>query len=348
MNLKNKKLLVPSLIILFLILIYAVSFLERNNADSNIKSFTDALWYSIVTLTTVGYGDFYPVTPAGKFVGALIIISSLGVLGFLIGQISNLVRNYMEKKKEGFYGTNFENHSVIIGWDSFAKQVADQVVSANRKLAIITNKKDDIELIYDMYGSEDVFVLFTDFSNITSFKRASVAKSSAIYINLFDDSANLVFIINMRKIYPDSNFIVTLENTELKETYLSIGVKYIISKTDIASRLVASYIFEPDVACLTEDFMATSIEEDDYDIQEYKIIENNEFIDKKYFEVFVDIKKSCNAVLLGIVKIDNEKRSVIKNPDNDVIITVGDYLILVSEGSAKHKLKTIFKVNEGV
>jgi voltage-gated potassium channel len=348
MDFRNKKFFLVILFILFLGLIYLVSVLEAGSADSNIKSFTDALWYSIVTLTTVGYGDFYPVTPAGKTVGIIIIISSLGFLGYLIGQMSNIIRNYMEKKKEGFHGTNFDNHSIIIGWDTFAKQVADQVVSANRKLAIITNKKDNIDLIYDMYGTKNVFVLFTDFSNVPSFSRASIDKASAVYLNLPDDSANLVFIINMRKLYNKTNFIVTLNNPELRETYNSLGIKYTISKTDIASRLVASYIFEPDVACLTEDFMTTSVLETDYDMQEYRVIEDNEYVNQSYFDVFVHLKKTCNAVLLGIVKIKGDERTIIKNPEHEIIVSVNDYLLLTSDGYSKGKLRKIFKVNEGV
>ena len=53
----------------YLILLVVLASVERNSQVSNIDSFQDSLWYSIVTLTTVGYGDIYPVTPIGRNIG---------------------------------------------------------------------------------------------------------------------------------------------------------------------------------------------------------------------------------------------------------------------------------------
>lgn len=58
---------------------------ESANPDSSITSFSDALWYSIVTLSTVGYGDLYPVTWPGKIIGLLFVVLSVGALAFLVG-----------------------------------------------------------------------------------------------------------------------------------------------------------------------------------------------------------------------------------------------------------------------
>ena len=58
----------------------------ENRADgSAIRSFGDALWYSLITITTVGYGDLSPVTPLGRLVGILFALSSVGILAALIG-----------------------------------------------------------------------------------------------------------------------------------------------------------------------------------------------------------------------------------------------------------------------
>lgn len=346
-NFKKVYILIP---LIYIAIITVLTLVEKDAENSNIKSFSDAIWYSIVTLTTVGYGDFYPVTPFGKFVGLAIIIGSLGLLGYLIGGISNVIRNYMEKKKEGFYGTKFDNHFVIIGWDDFAKQVAQQVVSAGHQVAIAVDNKNDIDIINELFTEHQAFVLYTDISNIESLKKLNIELASTVYINLNDDSKTLVFIINMKKVFGKCNYVVSLNNSELKETFTNIGVNHTIAKNDIASKLVASYIFEPDVAKLTEDFMTTSVSAIDYDIQEYLVTENNPYVRKDYFEVYIELKKKHNAVLLGLVKIDKEDKSrrIIKNPKEGEMIEQDDYILLVSEGSAKENLKNIFGVNEGV
>lgn len=67
----------------------AILRIEQNAADANIVDATDALWYCIVTMSTVGYGDFYPVTNQGRLVGTFIILVGVGIFGSLAGYLAN-------------------------------------------------------------------------------------------------------------------------------------------------------------------------------------------------------------------------------------------------------------------
>ena len=65
--------------------------LTEKQAGGPIQTLGDAVWYSLVTLTTVGYGDLYPVTPMGKVIGSVFLLFSLGFLSFLIGAALSLL-----------------------------------------------------------------------------------------------------------------------------------------------------------------------------------------------------------------------------------------------------------------
>lgn len=69
----------------YLLLLCALVWAERGREGALIDTLPKALWYSLVTLTTVGYGDLYPVTPAGKLIGFLFLLLSTGLLALLIG-----------------------------------------------------------------------------------------------------------------------------------------------------------------------------------------------------------------------------------------------------------------------
>ena len=85
---------------LFLVLLIALVVLEfgslgilwteRNAVDANITTADEAIWYLIVTMSTVGYGDHYPVTDAGRALGSLIIVVGVGVFGTLTGFLANV------------------------------------------------------------------------------------------------------------------------------------------------------------------------------------------------------------------------------------------------------------------
>jgi voltage-gated potassium channel Kch len=65
-------------------------YVEQDSPDANITSASDAIWYTMVTISTVGYGDQYPVTSAGRIVGALIIVIGVGIFGTFTGYLANL------------------------------------------------------------------------------------------------------------------------------------------------------------------------------------------------------------------------------------------------------------------
>ncbi len=64
--------------------------IEQYEPDANITSASDALWYVIVTISTVGYGDRFPVTNNGRLLGTFIIVIGVGIFGTFTGYLANL------------------------------------------------------------------------------------------------------------------------------------------------------------------------------------------------------------------------------------------------------------------
>jgi voltage-gated potassium channel len=63
--------------------------IEARSADANITTGGDALWWGIVTVTTVGYGDQFPVTTGGRFIGAVVLVVGVGLFGTFTGFLAN-------------------------------------------------------------------------------------------------------------------------------------------------------------------------------------------------------------------------------------------------------------------
>ena len=73
--------------------------IEEYAPNGNIKTASDALWYVIVTISTVGYGDFYATTNVGRLVGALIIVIGVGIFGTFTGYLANFFLSPPEKQQ---------------------------------------------------------------------------------------------------------------------------------------------------------------------------------------------------------------------------------------------------------
>ncbi len=334
---------------LYLILIALLPIFEKDADGSSIHTFMEAAWFSIVTLTTVGYGDMYPVTPVGKLIGLIMILCSVGLIGYIIGSLSSKIQNYMESKKLGLLGTKMSHHIVVIGWDEFGREVSNNIVRAGHKVAVVTNKKDNIDLIHDLYHDNDnVFALFADYENLEALESVNISKASCIFLNLKDDTEVLVYMLNIKNVYPNKEIVVSLNNSRLKDTFHSAGVTYVISKNDIASKLVASFIFEPEVAAFTEDIMATAIHyTHDFDMMQFRITEENLYIGKDCMHVFLDMKTRYDSIFMAVSKYENGKWVLYKNPSEELTIGEHDYIIIVSNLKSKEMIEADFGVEEG-
>ncbi|WP_045400406.1 potassium channel family protein [Vibrio hyugaensis] len=99
-----------SILLLMVVLITlgssAMLFIEGQSPEANIQTGTDALWWAFVTISTVGYGDHYPVTTGGKLLAVMVIICGVGIFGMISGLITSILtaptrqQDHRSKNKE--------------------------------------------------------------------------------------------------------------------------------------------------------------------------------------------------------------------------------------------------------
>ncbi len=345
---KKRLLLIPAAICCYLVIIALIFHFESAGQNSSIKSFFDAVWYSIVTLTTVGYGDMYPVTKAGKVLSSLLIISSLGILGYLIGKVTEHIQNMAERRKMGLDGTDFTNHAVIVGWNEFSEGVVTQLVNARKKACIITDNKDHIDIIRDRFKTERVFVIYSDLSCRDCLDKANAKEAASLMPCLGDDTKNLVFILNARKDFPQLSYIATLDNAELKDTFISAGVTYTISRNEVSSKIVASYTFEPVVARFSEELISSEAQDDDCGIQQYYIKPESNFAGSYFGDIFSSLKDKMNVIAIAVNRKTKSGYKLVKLPDNSLAINPGDYVVVMTSAMSVGSLEEAFGCSEGL
>lgn len=333
----------------YIVLVETMLYFESFDPNSSLDTFGEGVWYSIVTVTSVGYGDYVPSTIGGKMIGSIFVLMSLVSFGLFVGSLTNYYRVMNENKKLGFSGTKFDNHTVIIGWDSFARTVADQLVEVGGKVAIITTQKDNVDIIIEhFHHNKNVFVLFSEFDNFDLLKNANIKKASMVFFNGKSDTENLVHLLNFKKRYKEPKFIVMLENGDLKDTFMSAGVTYTLSKHELSAKLMASYIFEPDVAEFGEELISNAKDETEYDIMMYRVIATNPYVNAIYDNVFFELKKKYNTILVGLSTTVDGEKVLYKNPDHEIKISIGDYLLVISNGKRSPEITELFGVEEGI
>lgn len=107
-----------------------VTMFERNAADANIKSFGDALWWTTETVSTVGYGDFYPVTVPGRFVAVLLFVNGIALLSAVTATIAAKVLDYDDSTGEATEVSLGDLHHRLAAIESQLNNLVNQAANA--------------------------------------------------------------------------------------------------------------------------------------------------------------------------------------------------------------------------
>lgn len=102
---------------------------ERDAPDAVIRSFGDSIWWAVVTITTVGYGDMYPVTAVGKIIAILLIISGIAVIGILTAALASWLIEEIKAEKDSI--PNSEIMAELALLREAIKDISSKEINAN-------------------------------------------------------------------------------------------------------------------------------------------------------------------------------------------------------------------------
>jgi len=84
-------------------------------------------WWAIVTMTTVGYGDFYPATPEGRFFAVIIMFAGISLVSLLTATISSIYVAKRIREDKGLEKVNISDHIILCGWNKNAESIIDSL-----------------------------------------------------------------------------------------------------------------------------------------------------------------------------------------------------------------------------
>jgi voltage-gated potassium channel len=105
-------------------------YLVERGVNDGLPTLRHALWWAIVTLTTVGYGDISPVTPVGQAIGASLMVAGMFTLALFAGVVGHTLLNTMlSVREEQFRMSTTMHHVIVCGWDPGARMLLDAILS---------------------------------------------------------------------------------------------------------------------------------------------------------------------------------------------------------------------------
>ena len=121
-------------LIVFTILMFII-FISEQKTNSSINTLFDAIWYTLVTITTVGYGDITPHSILGRSSAMILLLAGVALFGALSGKFASFLFDRQQKKDKGLLKMNkMKNHFLICGWKPNFERILEGILLANPEI----------------------------------------------------------------------------------------------------------------------------------------------------------------------------------------------------------------------
>lgn len=302
------------------VLIYVM---EANNPDSPVNTLYDAIYWSIVTISTVGYGDITPITYEGRLVAMVVIIAGIAVLAFTTSLAVSAFTEKLDEIKETKTVddiSKLKKFYIICGYEHISKEVAKQLVKNNNRLIVL----DEDPLRIENAKSDGLIALNYDPGNIDSYKRLNIdlqRQVKAILCLRESDVENVYTTLTVRSINKEIYILSLLMKEEHRNKLLYAGVNEIIYPKELVGMIAREFVGKPVafevIHALRSDYTNINIEEI---IITPRMLRNAPLV--------ADLHNArYRVILLGVYK--KERKRFFFNPIDSTILEEGDYLVVI-------------------
>ncbi len=336
-----------TVIIFYLALSLFVFIVESGAEGASITTYPQALWYTLVTLSTVGYGDLYPVSGPGRVAGGVVILCSVGLIGYTVGKLGDQLIENNRRKFLGMNGTKFTGHYIVVGWNEVSRVVISELLSAGFNVALLTDQEKDITEIRSVFEDNRLFISFGPLEGEGSYRKLNIGEAIGAILLCDDDARTLIIVLHLREISPGLKITAYIQNSQLRKTVENAGVSYVVSPNEVIGRMIASATFEPDVTYFLEDMLSTTTADDDLDIQEYQLPAGHELAGSSFEKATEIIGGKTDARLLAYSRQVEGKWQISRNADRGHILRADDYLIVIANFNSATRLAAYLGVKQG-
>lgn len=272
-------------------------------------------WWFVVTITTVGYGDFAPGSTEGRIVAGFIMASGIGAVAIIIGKLSELIISLAHKKNKGLGIMSIKNHTLLMGYrKGSTEKVITELLENNpdEKIVLCSEEQENNPL----NNSEIVFIK-GELSSEDVLTRSNAAKARNVIVYGRDDNQTFITAFSFRDINRSAHMVCYLNNEEhqIKITKLpanDVSLNQVILPVNVF--LMAQELQDRESSTVIQQLISNLNGENLY---RFDIDDGSDF-SSNFKNVFFNMKLKYNAMALAI-----KDTEVIVNPSLSTQIRPG-------------------------
>ena len=318
-------------IILYFVTLAAVGSIGFYVIGGDQWSWIDSLYMTIITLSTVGYGEVHTLTGAGKIWSILIIIFGVSGIGALIRTLNEEFIQLELFRKNTMMKTisKLKNHYVICGYGRMGAVIAKELQEKNLEFVIIENNEQKVEII----RSKGLFCVNGDATSEETLQDARVDKAVGVAVVLDTDQDNLFVTMSMKTTNPDLFILSRCAKEDNQSKLIRAGANKVVNPYTAGGHRMAEILSKPQVE---DSISVVSPKHSDLNLtlDEISLKDLNQ-----YDGVLIkdsNIREEFDVMIVGIIKETGES---IINPAPDTILSNKYTILLMGESDKMDKFK---------
>ncbi len=296
--------------------------------------YLNALYQTVITITTVGFGEVQPLSPHGKLFTIILIGIGLGIVTYGLTQVG---RWLLEIKlleifgRRGIKGVKkLENHYIICGYGRMGSAAVERLIAEKVPFVIIDNNPEAI----DESIRKSVPFIIGDATEEEILKTAKIEKARGLAALLPTDADNLYLVLTARAMNPGLIIVSRAITEEAERKLYRAGANHVIAPYRISGRRIALHLVNPSLM----DFVDLAILKKDLELEmrEYTVPEGSPLDGHSIKDL--DIRKKTTVVVVAV----RRNGKMIINPDPELVLKAGDILLLLGENKMLERFYEIF------
>lgn len=332
MNVFQSKLYKALLLLLMVVLTGVIGYMFLSG-----DTFINALYMTMITITTVGFGTVHPLNDQEKLFTILLILMSVVIVGYVASVLTEYIAsgellNKLKFKKVQKKILKLNNHAIVCGYGRNGKQAVLKLKKYKMPLVVIESNENRIAEIEE----DNLLFIKGDATRDEVLEKAGIKKAASLIIALPSDADNLYVVLSARQMNQTLTIVSRASNDSTDSKLRIAGADNVIMPDKLGGDHMASLVVTPDIVEFVDKLAADS--ENATHLEEI-IVENlpKEFLLKSIRDL--DLRRKTGCTVIGFKTPENE---YLINPKADTKLVSNSKLIVLGSPEQIKNLNKIF------
>ena len=265
-------------------------------------------WWAIVTMTTVGYGDYAPSTSEGRIFAVLVMFAGISLTAMFTAVISSIFVAKRIRKDKGLEKVNVKNHIILCGWNRNADKIIDSIQylsEGRRKDLVLINDLDEETVARLKTRYRDIHLHFVagDYTSEQILQRASLEEADTIIIIPSDvdgtiqnpDEKTILATLTIKGLEPNKRLIAYLYSRENLTHIKRANADEVVISDDFGAFMLASHVMDPGIP-QTLNSLLDNVSENRFKRMDIP----NKFVGQSFDNLFNHFRNINGSLLVGL------------------------------------------------